>query len=236
VRDLAAAIPGRDATTAVDLGCGPGNSTEVVAANFPDATVIGIDSSPEMIAAARKRLPNVRFELANIETWDDPGPFDVILSNAVFQWVPDHARLFPGIVGKLAAGGSFAVQIPDNEGEPAHRLMRDLAAQEPWAGKLASAARPARHDVRFYYDLLKPLCTRVDVWRTIYHHVIAGGAAGVVEWFKGSALRPYLGVLDEAEQRAFLDRYQADVGHAYPAMADGTVLLPFPRLFFVATR
>ena len=236
VRDLAAAIPNRDARTAVDLGCGPGNSTEVLIAQFPGATVFGLDNSPEMIAAARKRLPDIRFELADIATWADPGPFDVILSNAVMQWVPDHATLFPRLVGKLAPGGSLAVQIPDNESEPAHVLMRELAAQGPWKDKLAGAARPARKNVRYYYDLLKPLCQRVDIWRTTYHHVIAGGSAGVVEWFKGSALRPYLTHLDEAEQTAFVAHYQADIAQAYPTQPDGTVLLPFPRMFFVATR
>jgi len=241
VRDLVAAIPNRDVRTAVDLGCGPGNSTEVLAAAFPGASIIGLDNSPEMIAAARKRLPHIRFELAEIEAWSDQtrsdeGPFDVILSNAVFQWVPAHETLFPRFVSRLNAGGSLAIQMPDNVDTPAQRLMRDLAAQGSWAPKLANVARPARHDGRFYYDLLKPLCARVDLWRTTYHHVIAGGAAGVVEWFKGSALRPYLAALDAEEQKAFLKRYQAEVGTAYPALADGSVLLPFPRLFFVATR
>jgi trans-aconitate 2-methyltransferase len=236
VRDLVAAIPNRDAKTLIDLGCGPGNSTEVLAAAFPDASVTGIDNSSDMIAAARKRLPSIRFALADIASWNDQGPFDVILSNAVFQWVEGHEVLFPRFVGRLRDGGSLAIQMPDNADVPAHRAMREIAAHGPWAAKLANVTRPARHDVLFYYDLLKPLCARVDIWRTTYHHVIAGGGAGVVEWFKGSALRPYLTVLDAAEQKAFLARYTADVEKAYPARADGTVLLPFPRLFFVATR
>jgi trans-aconitate 2-methyltransferase len=222
--------------TAIDLGCGPGNSTEVLAAAFPDATIIGLDNSADMIAAARKRLPHIRFELADLTAWSDPGPFDVILSNAVMQWVPDHAMLFPRLAGKLAAGGSLAIQVPDNVEEPALRLMREVAADGPWAGKLANAVRPARHDARWYYELLKPLCARVDLWRTTYHHELAGGAAGVVEWFKGSALRPLLDALDDAERKAFLARYQAEVAKAYRTMPDGTVLLPFPRMFIVATR
>ena len=236
MRDLVAAIPTTDVKRAVDLGCGPGNSTEVLAAAFPDATVTGLDNSPEMIAAARKRLPDIQFDIADIETWNDEGPFDVILSNAVFQWVPNHEILFPRLLGRLAPGGSLAIQMPDNSDEPALRLMRELATQGPWAAKLAKALRPARHEPRWYYDLVKPLSARVDLWRTIYYHVIAGGAAGVVEWFKGSALRPLLGSLDESEQRGFLERYTAEVEKAYPALADGSVLLAFPRLFFVATR
>ena len=236
VRDLVAAIPTAEVRRAIDLGCGPGNSTEVLAAAFPDATVTGLDSSPEMIAAARKRLPDIRFDIADIETWGDEGPFDVILSNAVFQWVPNHEILFPRLLGRLSAGGSLAIQMPDNSDEPALRLMREVATQGPWAPKLAKALRPARHEPRWYYDLVKPLSARVDLWRTIYHHVIAGGAAGVVEWFKGSALRPLLGSLDADEQQAFLARYLAEIEQAYPALVDGSVLLPFPRLFFVATR
>ncbi len=236
MRDLVAAIPNRDAKTAIDLGCGPGNSTEVLAAAFPDASVTGIDNSADMIAAARKRLPSIRFALSDIVSWSDEGPFDIILSNAVFQWIEGHETLFPRFLKRLTPGGCLAIQMPDNADVPAHRAMREIAAQGAWAGKLANVSRPARHDVLFYYDLLKPLCERVDIWRTTYHHVIAGGSAGVVEWFKGSALRPYLTVLDEAEQKAFLAQYSAEVETAYPARHDGTVLLPFPRLFFVATR
>jgi trans-aconitate 2-methyltransferase len=236
VRDLVAAIPNRNVTTAIDLGCGPGNSTEVLAAAFPDATITGLDNSPDMIAAARKRLPHIRFELVDLTTWSDPGPFDVILSNAVMQWVPGHDTLFPRLVGKLSGGGNLAIQMPDNAEEPALRLMREVAADGPWAGKLANVLRPARRDALWYYELLKPLCAHVDLWRTTYFHVIAGGAAGVVEWFKGSALRPLLDALDEAERKAFVTRYQAEVRKAYRTMPDGTVLLPFPRMFIVATR
>lgn len=236
VRDLVAAIPNRDVKTAIDLGCGPGNSTEVLAAAFPDAQITGLDNSPDMIAAARKRLPHIRFELADLTTWADAGPFDVILSNAVMQWVPAHDTLFPKLLGKLGSGGSLAIQIPDNADQPALRLMRELAADGPWAGKLTNVLRPARQDALWYYQLMKPLCSHVDLWRTIYFHVITGGAAGVVEWFKGSALRPLLDALDEAERKAFLARYLANVGKAYRTMPDGTVLLPFPRMFIVATR
>jgi len=236
VRDLLAAVSAADVRRAVDIGCGPGNSTEVLAACFPGAAVAGIDSSADMIAAARKRLPQFSFDVAGIEGWSDPGPYDVILANAVMQWVSDHAAVFPRLVAKLAPGGSLAVQMPNNLDEPAHILMRETAIDGPWAQKLGGIERTAREDARWYYELLKPLCSEVDVWRTTYHHVMADGAAGVVEWFKGSALRPFLDVLDPGEQAEFLARYQARVAKAYPALADGSVLLPFPRLFVVATR
>ena len=238
VRDLLAAVPAVQAKVVVDIGCGPGNSTDILAARYPDATVSGMDSSADMIEAARKRLPAVHFELVDIQAWDDPGPFDVILANAVFQWVPDHQVLLPRLLSKLSPGGSLAFQIPDNLEEPAHRLMREIAADGPWADKLAGAAlaRASRHSADWYYKTLRPVCSRVDVWRTIYHHPLAGGANAVVEWFKGSGLRPFLDPLDETERANYLERYQAAIAQAYPALDDGTVLLPFPRLFVVATR
>ncbi|MFB9125681.1 trans-aconitate 2-methyltransferase [Paraburkholderia dipogonis] len=236
VRDLLAAVPPADVKTAVDIGCGPGNSTETLAARVPGAAVSGMDSSPDMIAAARQRLPQFRFDVSDIATWDAPGPYDLILANAVLQWVPDHERLFPSLVGKLAPGGSLAVQMPDNLDEPAHLLLREIAADGPWAQKLKGVERTMRYGAQWYYALLDPLCARVDVWRTVYHHPLAGGADAVVEWFKGSALRPFLAELDDAEQAAFLGRYREAIAAAYPALADGTVLLPFPRLFIVATR
>ena len=237
VRDLVHAIPTTDAHVVVDLGCGPGNSTEVLAARFPDAAVTAIDSSPDMLAAARRRLPSVRFELAGIEAWDEPGPFDVILANAVLQWLPDHAGLLPRLAGKLAPGGSLAVQMPDNLDQPSHRLMREVAAAGPWADKLVEVAqrRPPLASASWYYALLRPLCARVDVWRTTYHHPLAGAAA-IVDWVKGSGLRPFLAALEPAEQDAFLGSYRAAITDAYPALPDGTVLLPFPRLLMVATR
>ncbi|MBP0635195.1 trans-aconitate 2-methyltransferase [Cupriavidus sp. AcVe19-6a] len=238
VRDLVAAIPNEIVRNAVDIGCGPGNSTEVLLARYAGASITGLDSSDDMVDAARKRLPDVQFRVADIGAWDDPGPYDVILANAVLQWLPDHASLFPKLVSKLSEGGTLAVQMPDNLEEPAHRLMRQVAAESPWAEQLASAskARAERSPAQWYYQLLRPLCRRVDVWLTTYHHPLAGGAAAVVEWFKGSGLRPFLQPLDEAGRVAYLARYESEIAKAYPALPDKSVLLPFPRLFIVATR
>lgn len=237
VRDLLAALPMADAKFVVDLGCGPGNSTEVLAARFPGAAVSGIDSSADMITAARKRLPHARFAVAGIEQWTDAGPFDVILANAVLQWVPNHATLLPELAAKLAVHGALAIQMPDNLDGPAHRAMREIAAAGTWAGKLAAATaeRTPIADADWYYRLLRPLCAGVDVWRTTYYHPLQGAAA-VVEWFKGSGLRPFLAPLDPADTEAYLTEYRAGIAEAYPTLPDGTVLLPFPRLFMVATR
>jgi len=235
VRDLVAAIPLQAVRSAVDLGCGPGNSTEVLAERFPDAVVTGMDNSEDMIAAARKRLPALRFDTADIGSWAPAETFDVILANASLQWLPDHGALYPRLVDRLKSGGVLAVQTPDNLEEPAHRLARETAANGPWASLIGHTQHADRHPAAFYYGLLKPLCRQVDVWRTTYHHPLAGASA-VVEWFKSTALRPFLAPLSADQQAEFLARYTEAIAKAYPAMADGTVLLPFPRLFVVATR
>lgn len=236
VRDLVAAIPDGDVRTVVDLGCGPGNSTEVLAAAFPHAQVTGLDNSDDMLASARERLPDLHFELADIGAWRPTQTFDVILANASLQWLPDHAWLYPHLVNQLTVGGTLAVQTPDNLDEPAHRLAREVAAQGPWADKIGGIRHNQRHGASFYYELLSKHCRNVDVWRTTYHHPLAGGHEAVVQWFKGSALLPFLAPLNETEKSAFLAAYQVQIARAYPALADGTVLLPFPRLFIIATR
>ncbi|MBV8914082.1 MAG: trans-aconitate 2-methyltransferase [Acetobacteraceae bacterium] len=236
VRDLLAAVPDGGPARAIDLGCGPGNSTEVLLQRFPAAQVSGLDNSPEMIEAARERLPGVSFALGDILAWDDPGPFGVILSNAVLQWVPGHDRLLPRLVDRLGEGGSVAVQMPDNMAEPAQTLMREIAASGPWASKIGGEQRTSLGTPGWYYEVLRPLCRRVDIWRTTYFHVLPGGVDAIVEWFKGSGLRPFLAPLDPEERAEYLRRYRDGIASAYPVLPDGAALLPFPRLFAVATR
>ena len=235
VRDLVAAIANGEVHSAVDLGCGPGNSTEVLAERFPQAQVTGMDSSDDMLVDARKRLPQLNFELADIGAWSPSQKYDVILANASLQWLPNHATLYPHLVDQLTPGGTLAVQTPDNLDEPAHRLAREVAADGPWAAKIGAVKHNERHTASYYYELLSKHCSTVDVWRTTYQHPLADHAA-VVEWFKASALRPFLAPLTDSEKAAFLQQYQARITQAYPALADGTVLLPFPRLFIIATR
>jgi trans-aconitate 2-methyltransferase len=238
VRDLIARIPNAEVVSAADIGCGPGNSTEVLRERYPKARIVGVDSSPDMIEAARKRLPDVSFKVADIREWRGERLFDVILANAVLQWIPDHETLMPALISRLGAGGALAVQTPDNLDEASHRLMRETAAHGPWAAKLANAtkARAERRPANWYFRLLRAHAPHVDVWRTTYYHPLAGGAHAVVEWLKGTGLRPFLEPLNEAEQEDYLARYEAAIAEAYPAEPDGTVLLPFPRLFFVAVR
>lgn len=236
VRDLVAAIPNVEVYTAIDLGCGPANSTEVLVQRYPAAQVGGIDNSPDMIDAARRRLPNLAFEVASVETWESPKPLDVILANASLQWVPDHATLYPRLIQQLTPGGTLAVQTPDNFNEPGHRLLVEIAARDAWRDRFGDYERNPRESADWYYGMLRPHCSRVDVWRTTYYHALKGGINGIVEWFKGSALRPYLERLNSKEQAAFLEEYTAEMAKAYTVYDDGVALLPFPRLFVMATR
>jgi trans-aconitate 2-methyltransferase len=238
-RDLLAAVPTREPRRVVDLGCGPGNTTELLLKQFPKAEIVGIDSSPDMVTNARARLRNIAFEVADLTTWrpDPAAPVDIIYSNAVFQWISGHDTILPRLTGLLPAGGSLAIQMPDNIDEPSHVAMREVARSGPWADTLAAAlgVRTAIGTPAGYYALLKPHATRVDVWRTTYHHPL-DGIDGIVEWFKGSALRPYLAALDTAEREPFLAAYREAIRPHYPTQPDGKVLLAFPRLFIVATR
>ncbi len=236
-RDLLAQVPLQRAARVVDLGCGPGNSTELLIDRFPDAEVIGLDSSPDMLRQARARLPKCVFVQDDLATWNPRERTDLLFGNAVFQWVPDHPAVLRRLLRALPEGGVLAVQMPDNTAEPALALMRDVASRGPWVAKLkaASAERVDLPSPRGYYDLLRPLSSRIDIWHTVYNHVMAG-PDGVVEWFMGSALRPFLEPLDEDMREDFLAAYSAQIAQAYPASFDGKVLLRFPRLFVVAVR
>ena len=236
-RDLLAQVPLERANRVVDLGCGPANSTELLIERFPDADVIGLDSSPDMLRQARERLPGGTFLQADLSTWSPDQRTDLLFANAVFQWVPEHPGVLRRLLQALSGGGVLAVQMPDNTNEPALALMETVAASGPWKDTL-DRARPARSELprpEDYYDLLKPSCSHLDVWHTVYNHVMAGPEA-IVDWFKGSALRPYLSALDEAQRDGFTAAYTAEIARAYPARHDGKVLLRFPRVFIVAVR
>jgi trans-aconitate 2-methyltransferase len=234
-RDLLAQVRAEAPRRVIDVGCGPGNSTELLAARWPEAELTGIDSSETMLEAARKRLPAARFEMADASTWL-PGPgTGVVFANAVYQWVPEHLPLFPWIIESLAPGGTLAVQMPDNLMQPSHVLMREVARRMPFAEKLEGAARAPLPPVTTYYDALAGSARRLDIWHTIYNHVLPDAGA-IVEWVKSTGLNPFLQRLDAAEQDEFLAAYTEAIVEAYPAAADGKVLLSFPRLFIVAER
>ncbi len=238
VRDLLSAVPTKHAQAVIDIGCGPANSTEVLAACYPNAAVSGLDSDADMIAAARKRMPDARFTLGALDDWAPHETYDVILSNAALHWVPNHATLFPKLVAALNPGGSLAIQMPNNMQQSSHQALLAIAALPKWAHKLTPemAGRTPIAEPRWYFDLLQRHCSAINIWQTTYNHRLKDGVEGIVEWFAGSALRPFLATLDDAEKVEFLSDYRTAITRAYPLLADGAALLPFPRLFIVATR
>ncbi|MBN9600712.1 MAG: trans-aconitate 2-methyltransferase [Afipia sp.] len=236
-RDLLAQIPLKESRQVVDIGCGPGNSTELLAARWPQARIIGIDTSADMLRQARERLPDFTFIEANVAHWVPPAGTDVLFANAIFQWVPDHLAQLKRLVASLPDGGALAVQMPDNLDQPSHVLMREVAQLAPFREQLvhAAEARDVLPPPGVYYDELRPLCRTIDMWRTDYLHVL-DDAATIVEWVKGTGLRPFLDPLDFPERKDFLEAYTARIAANYPPQADGKVLLRFPRFFLVATR
>ena len=232
----------RGARRVVDLGCGPGNSTEVLAAHLPAATeVVGIDSSPEMLRQARESYPNWRWEEADVAAWAQDAavaaaPYDVVFTNATLHWLPDHANLLPALWRTVAPGGVLAVQMPRNFDAPSHTVLEAVARAGPWASKLRGAREQSyAHPPGFSYDVLAPLAAELAIWETEYTQVM-GSAADIVEWVRGTALRPFLGRLDAEEQAAFVRDYTLRVAEAYPPRADGRVLFPFKRIFVMARK
>ena len=237
-KDLLAQVALESAAEIADLGCGPGNSTELLVRRFPAATVTGIDTSDAMLASARERLPGVRFAKHDVATWEPERAPDLVYANAVLQWLPDHRRLLPRLLGRLAPGGVLAIQMPDNLAEPSHKLMREVAADGPWRDRIGDAGATraeAMLSIASYYDILAQDAGSVEVWRTVYHHPMPSPAA-IVKWVSSTGLRPFIDPLPDAERLAFLDQYQEAIATAYPPRADGRLLLAFPRIFIVARR
>jgi trans-aconitate 2-methyltransferase len=234
--ELLARVPTSAPAYAVDLGCGPGNSTALLVERWLGARVEGVDSSPDMLAKAAASGMKATWSQADIATWTPGTAPDVIFSNAAFQWVPDHAVLLPRLMATLAEGGVLAFQVPRNFTEPCHTLIRDIAANGPWVSKLKdvrdwwNVLEPAQ-----YFAILEPHASRIDIWETCYQQVLEGEDA-VFRWMSGTGLRPFAAALEGAEREAFLAAYRQAAAKAYPMRASGKTLYPFRRLFALAMR
>ena len=220
-----------------DLGCGAGEQAAQLKRRYPEARVHGLDSSPDMLAVARGLDAAVDWIQGDVAGFTPDSPPDLIFTNATLQWLPEHGTLFPRLAGLLAPGGVFACQVPQTFDTPWHRLLRNTAAEGIWAGRL-SEVRGVRQvaPAEAYHDWLRPICADIDIWSTVYLHVLEG-ADPVVDWMRGTGLRPFLDALTEdADRTAFLDAYRARLATAFPPRPDGLTLFPFPRLFIVARR
>jgi trans-aconitate 2-methyltransferase len=230
--ELVARIAATGPRTVVDLGCGPGNLTALLADRWPDASVVGLDSSSEMIERARATDPRVAFDVVDLREWAPDRPVDVLVSNATLQWVPGHLELLPQLVSSVAAGGWFAFQVPGNFDEPSHTIRAELAAEEPYAAHTGDVAVPSSHDPAVYLDALARLGCRVDAWETTYLHVLTGPDP-VFTWVSGTGARPTLQALPDDLRPAFEAEFKARLASAYPRHEYG-VVLTFRRIFVVA--
>jgi trans-aconitate 2-methyltransferase len=244
--DLLARVGLQAPKVVVDLGCGAGNVTQALRARWPDVRqthIIGVDSSPEMLARAAKAEPSAEWVQADISSWTPEAPVDLVFSNAALHWLPEHEKLFPRLMGFVKPGGELAVQMPNQTAAPSHTGIAESIDAAPWRGpvkaelmdkRLGPIAAPGT-----YYDWLAPLAQRVDQWETLYTHVLGGespGSSAVAEWTQSTALKPLLNAMDAPAQAWFWADYCRRMNAAYPRRADGTTLFPFRRLFMVALK
>jgi trans-aconitate 2-methyltransferase len=236
--DLLARVGAEQPRLVADLGCGPGELTATLSGRWPGATVLGVDSSPAMIETARAGQPadgRLSFQLGDATTWEPDAPLDVLVANAVLQWLPGQLQVLARWAGLLAAGGWLAVQAPGNFDQPGHVIMRELAASGRWRSQLDGAVLNRQAgDPADYLDLLAGAGCEADAWETTYLHVLPGDNP-VLEWYKGTGLRPVIDALPPGQAAEFIAEYGARVREAYPARPYGTVL-PFRRVFVVARR
>lgn len=235
--DLIRRIQLSDPRRIIDLGCGPGNSTQALRERWATASIVGLDNSAEMIEKAKRSYPQGTWILGDAGSWKAEQPFDLVFSNALLHWLPNHAELCRHLLDQVAEGGALAAQVPAHYDSPLHREILAVSKDPAWNDRLEAArAAITREPPALYYDALQCVAQRLDLWETIYYHVVAGPES-VLEWFRGTGLRPFLEALASDEERAhfeqmLLDRYAA----TYPRRASGKVLFPFRRLFFVAYR
>jgi len=232
--ELLARIDARSPRSVVDLGCGPGNMTRLLAERWPGAAITGIDTSPEMIDAARTAAPGIEFRVEDVRTWSPDEPVDVLFSHATLQWVPGHLEQLPRLIASVAPGGWFAFGVPGNLSEPTHTIREQLNAEPAYAELTAGVDAPAAVDAATYWKVLTDLGCEVDAWSTTYLHELRGEDP-VFRWISGTGARPVLLALDAVPE--LRSSYEAELKRrlreAYPER-DGIVLMPFRREFVVA--
>ena len=234
--DLISRFSSESPNRILDIGCGPGNSTNTLAKAFPNAKIIGIDCSDDMLEKARRSYPHLCFVQGSIPDDLDriDGNFDIIFSNACLQWIPEHRNLIPAIVNKLADGGTLAVQVPYIQKAPFYKLLHMLVNTVEWR-KLSSVHNFHNLTAEEYYDLLSQIGSSYNIWETVYYHTV-DSPEDVIEWYKGSGLRPYLDLLDDEERSAFIGDLLEIVSENFPKRENGAIILKMPRIFFTLKK
>ncbi len=235
--DLANRIQADHPENILDIGCGPGNSTAVLYERFPGAQLLGVDNSPDMLSRAQKNYPQLSFRQmdAAAEDWNLTEKFDIVFSNACIQWIPAHQSLLPRMMSVLKSGGVLAVQVPIQEQEPIHRIIKELSENPKWKNKFPQPRIFHTLTPEEYYDLLAVQSESFEMWTTTYFHRMKSHFE-IIEWYRGTGLRPYLNALDELEQKQFADEIYEEVKKQYPVQKNGEVIFRFPRLFFCAVK
>ena len=233
--DLIARIPKLAYRTIYDLGCGTGHLTRILADTFPDSKVVGVDSSTEMLAEARREFPRLDWRQGDITSWHPNAPPDLIYTNAALQWVPDHETLLPSLLKKVRPGGVLAMQVPRHFESPSHLGLKDLVMQSEWRATLEPLLLAPLPPPETYWRWLSPHARNLDLWETIYLQVL-DGEDPVVNFMRGTALRPFLSALQEDDAARFIDAFAKRMAAAYPPQSKGQTLFPFRRLFLVAQR
>jgi len=233
--DLLARIPKLEYRTIYDLGCGTGHLTRILADTFPDAKVVGVDSSPEMLAEARREFPIIDWQQDDISSWNPVAPADLIYTNAALQWVPDHETLLPRLLNKLQPGGVLAMQVPRHFESPSHLALKELVMQGEWHAKLEPLLLTPVPPPETYWRWLSPHTRNLDLWEIIYLQVL-DGRDPVVNFMRGTALRPFLSAMQDDETAEFIDAFAKRMAAAYPPQSNGQTLFPFRRMFLVAQR
>ena len=232
--DLLSAVPMDAPARILDLGCGPGNVTQFLQGRWPDAKIVGLDSSAEMLEKARAAHPNMEWIEADLSEWTPDEPFNLLYSNAVLQWVKGHTNVFPDLLKWVKPGGYIAIQMPRNFMARSHTTVYETIRDGDWKDRLEPLIRDEpTNPPNFYYDLLTPLVQSLDLWETEYQQIL-DGENPVPEYVKGSWLKPFLDALEEPEKSTFEAEYKKNVLVHYPPQSDSKTLFPFRRLFIVA--
>lgn len=234
--DLISRLTSLDPKRVLDIGCGPGNSTFALKSRFPNADITGVDYSDDMLKKAKADHPDISFQKCNAPDglYELDGKFDLIFSNACFQWIPRQYELFDAVFEKLKDGGTLAVQIPIVQTAPFYEMLEKVVKQGKWK-KLADIRDFYNLSDTEYYDILCEKASSFDMWQTTYYHTV-DGAKGVLSWYSGSGLRPYLDALADDEQAEFLTELEKNINSLYPVRANGKLILKMPRLFFTAVK
>ncbi len=235
--DLADRLTARSPSTIIDIGCGPGNSTAILKKRYPNAAVTGADNSENMVMAAKEKYPDIEFILcdASKDLGELNRKFDIVFSNACIQWVPDHPKLLREMLSLLKEGGELAVQVPMNYDEPIHKIIGEISASEKWRDKFNDSRHFYTLAPEKYYDILVEISSDFEMWQTTYFHRMKSHS-DIMEWYKGTGLRPYLEALSETDSAEFERDIFEEVQKAYPKQANGEIIFRFPRLFFRAVK